>query len=224
MLNTASGAGSAKFSRGHTWKRHLRIEGICRLECQTVNGAHLSREEIALAMGISPVTLDFIRKTPEYHAKMIEVSTGQISHVDKQLRDIADNQRLELEAMVPQALLNLRTAMLSRNEVVKMKATMEVLDREGTLAKVSKMSVTHEVKPDLTGINATASTIMGLLNQRTIVVKDDGSVDSVQTAAESLINSFTVSASDASAQVREMNDAIDASTLENIDMSDKAVQ
>lgn len=202
---TPKGMPSAKYSRGRTWKRHMRIEKIARL---TIS-ASFTNEQIAASMNVCPQTIVAIRQTPEFHAKMIELKTGVVSDLDLDMRLIEENQIDELAAMVPTALLVLRNSLLSSNPNIALKAAETVMDRDGALAKVSKVSVTHENKPDLSAINTTASSIMALLGRQVGNENENANVAS----------GFTVSASDASGQVKMMEDVIDELVLADIDLS-----
>lgn len=205
MLKTPSGANSAKATAGRTWKRHLRMEKVVRL---TALGLY-SNEQIANSLGVVPQTIIAIRATPEFQAKMVEIATGVISEHDKELRENAENQRSELKSMVPTALLQLRSAALSRNENIALRASLEILDRDGTLAKVSKVSVEHKEKPDLDGINSTASSIMQLL-----AGVSGGAISQIDA-----ISAFTVSAASATQQVKEMSELVTEDVLANLDLS-----
>lgn len=217
MPQTPNGNSSAFHSRtaagkGHSWKRHLRIERIARL----VAAGQFKNEEIAMAVGVAPITVSQIRMTPEFRAKLIEVSTGVISQFDQDIRMMEENQIEELASMVPLALLGLRNAAMSRNPNVALKANLEILDRHGVLAKVSKVNVVHSEKPDMDRMNRSATNILAIFNRPVGGELEDGAND--------IMNSFTVSANDATQQVRAMGEIIDASTLENLDLTKEKVQ
>jgi hypothetical protein len=204
MIHTPKGNNSTKFGKGRTWKRHMRIEKIARL---TVAGT-FTNAQIANAMGIHVQTIIEIRRTPEFHSKMIELSTGVISEHDKDLREIEENQIAELSSMLPSALLVLRNSLLSTNPTIALRAATEIMDRDGKLAKVSKVNVHHDESPNLDNVNTISSNIMALLSQGA------NSANSV-----SILESFTVSAARAGEQIRVMSEDIDEKALKNIDMS-----
>jgi hypothetical protein len=209
---TPKGAQSAKFGKGRTWQRHIRIERLARL-CAV--GTY-TNDEIAIAMGVTPQTVSNLKMTPEFRAKMIELTTGVISQFDKDLREVESNQIDELASMVPTALLVLRNSLLSKNQAIAFRAAEAVMDRNGALAKVSRVNVSHEDKPNRDRVNNTAADILALLGR--VVGQEEGS------NAEQLINSFTVSAAAASEQVKAMGENIDEATLAQLDSATEKVQ
>ena len=149
-----------------TWKRAMKIERIARLSLQLgPTGAPLSNVEIANIMGgISPQTVVLIRQLPAFHAKMIELSTGLLSDHDRELREDTANARAELKSMVPNALNVIKQAVLDRrNPNLQFKAAMEILNRDGNMAPVSRTNITLETKPNMQIDAGVAANIMTLL-------------------------------------------------------------
>lgn len=161
MSTTPLGNPSAKHpTLNMTWKRALKIEKIARL---SIDPTGYSNEQIGNMLHCTAQTVVLIRQLPEYHAKMIEVQSGITSPWDQQLREDTDTSRAEMKSMVPSAMMVIRNALLSKNENVRMKAAMEVFDREGTHAKVSKSSVALVTTPNMEVDANVASNIMALL-------------------------------------------------------------
>ena len=132
-MRTPKGNLSTKHPQGGTWRRHLRIEDIVRLEL----GGY-SDGEIAMSQRITPQYVNMLKRTPQYIAKRVELVTGVISKHDSFLRENIDNGHAELRHMVPPALLALRDALHDKlNPKIRFEAAKEILDREGSLAKVS---------------------------------------------------------------------------------------
>lgn len=137
---TAKGNVSSKKAPGQTWRRYLRTEQIARLEL-----AHYSDAEIAFSQGITVVRVGQIKRTPEYIAIRMSITTGIVSEADKNLIEDEATKREVLRDMVPSALLALRDAILDHNNpALRLRAAQDLLDREGTLAKVSKTEVKAE--------------------------------------------------------------------------------
>ena len=79
---------------------------------------------------------------------MIEIASGVVSQYDAQLRENVDNMRDQLRSMVPSSMMVIRNAIAGKyGHNLAFKAATEVLDREGTNAKVSKSTVAHEIVP-----------------------------------------------------------------------------
>lgn len=192
---------------GMTWKRALKIERIARL---SADPAGYSNEQIANMLNCDKQTIVIIRQTPEYHAKMIEISSGVVSMYDQQLRENVDNMRDELRAMVPSSMMVIRNALCNKyGPALAFKAAQEVLDREGTNAKVSKSTVTHEVKPSMAVDPTIASNLMALMGAAPV------STDAQIAAGDG----FTRSAHDAFGQQQIMSEENTAKTLEELDLS-----
>lgn len=143
-----------------TWKRALKIERVARLVMDTTG---YTNAQIANHLRCTEQTIILIKQQPEFHAKMLELSSGVLSEYDKDLRAEELNAREELKSMVPSALMVIRNALLSKNESIRLKASMEVMDREGHLAKVSKSSVSLDIKPDLNVDPQVQSNLLALL-------------------------------------------------------------
>ena len=206
-----AGVQSAKFAPGRTWRRTLRIEQAARL----CSSGQFSNEEIANHLGINKQTLVLLKQTKEFQSKILELATGVISSYDKDLREDIENSRAELRAMVPMALLGLRSALLSKNEQIKMRAITEVMDREGTLSRVSRTSVSLESKPDMSQASITGQSLLSLLQS--------AAPTEAQKIEVTTNGAFTMNASDASIQATKMRDTIDQKTLDEIDASELPV-
>lgn len=185
-----------------TWKRALKIEKVARL---VADPAGYSNEQIANHLNCTAQTIVLIKQLPEFHAKMIEVLSGVTSAYDQDLRTDTDNARAELASMVPSAMMQIRNALLSKNENIRIKAAFEVLDREGSMAKVSKSSVALVSNPDLEIDPSVQGNIMVLLaGAPTIQSGSPGEVEALSTAG------FTLSAKDSAIQqVNLEEDSVD---------------
>lgn len=145
---------------GLTYKRSMRIERAARL---ALDPAHYSIEQIASFCGLTVAGLSQIRRTQAYHNKIIELKTGLIAEDDRILRENLDVQRSIVKSMVPTALANLAELIHSKNEQIKLKAIGEVLDREGTHAKVSRTSISLEKVPDMSEANKIGAELAAML-------------------------------------------------------------
>jgi GTP1/Obg family GTP-binding protein len=175
-----------------TWKRALKIEKIARL---VADPAGYTNEQIGNHLNCTAQTVVYIKQLPEFHAKMIEVTSGVTSAYDQELRADTDNARAELASMVPSAMMQIRNALLSKNENIRVKAAFEILDRDGNLAKVSKSSVALVANPDLKLDPAIQGNIMALLaGAPQTQAGSPGEVEALSTAG------FTLTAKESSIQ------------------------
>lgn len=189
-----------------TWKRALKIERIARL---SADPAGYSNEQIANMLNCDKQTIVLIRQTPEYHAKMIEIASGVVSQYDAQLRENVDNMRDELRTMIPSSMMVIRNALSGRyGSNIQFKAATEVLDREGTNAKVSKSTVAHEVQVPLGVDPSIAANLMQLLA---------GAPTS--TNSQIVAGNFTKTAQEAFKQQVTMGESNTEKSLEDLDMT-----
>ncbi len=107
--------------------------------------------------------LQFIKRMPEYQAKRLELMTGVIADKDRDMRESHEMLSAELKALVPQALgvyretltKGMRDTASPAERRLALHASQDVMDREGTLAKIGRTAVTHEVVPVLSDDVAT---------------------------------------------------------------------
>lgn len=208
MSTTPLGNPSAMHPKlGMTWKRAMKIERIARL---SADPAGYSNEQIANHLGCDKQTIVLIRQLPEYHAKMLEVMSGVTSSWDQELRQDTEASRQEMKSMVPSAMMVIRNALLSKNENIRVRAAMEVFDREGTHAKVSKSSVAIVQAPNMTVDPLVASNLMQLLAS----APPNGSGAEIGAAT----GAFTMTAQEAGAQQVTMAQDNTEKTLEELDL------
>ena len=208
---TSNGTTSAKFAPKMTWKRALRIEKAARLE--VVGG--LSHEQIANQIGLTQSGLAQLKRTKAYQAKMLELATGVLSSYDEHIRQDIQNAHEELKTMVPMALMTLRSAVLSKNEKIRLDAAREILDREGTLSKVSRTSVSLNKIPDMTTEAELSKDLVALLQAPQTPTNQISSIG---------LNGFTVNASASKKQVEEMANVITPDSLEELESASPAIQ
>lgn len=177
---TPSGKTSTKIAPGKTYKRHLKIERVVRL-----TAAGYTDEEIGFSLRITPVYVSMLRRTPEYIAIRSEVNTGVISEEDRMLREDITNVRAELRDMVPAALLAVRDTLYDKlNPKLRFEAAKEILDREGTVAKVSRSEVRIKDEVDYSKHDAIATDILAALQASTRTMLDDSVLEFISTSVD----------------------------------------
>lgn len=119
-----------------SFKRQIRMQRAINLEKALYKDA-----EIAVFLGITPAGLAQMKADPEYVLLRMQAMSGVITEAEELYLKEAEYKHDQLRALVPQALQNLFDLARSQNEHVKLKATSEILDREGTLAKVSRIGL-----------------------------------------------------------------------------------
>jgi hypothetical protein len=153
MLFTPKGNISSKPIKGRSWRSYLRMEIVARLEATGM----YSNDQIAHFIGVHVQTLIYMKARPEYQRMRISFATGVLDTVDKDVRLEMDNQIAELKDMVPFALRTLRDTLIRGNSSdstlaerkLALEASRDVMDREGTFAKVSRAEVKVSKDVDL---------------------------------------------------------------------------
>jgi hypothetical protein len=119
------------------YRRIIKMEYVARMEAKM-----LPDQTIADSLGMSYAGLAQLKQDPDYNAVRARVKNTAIGAFDVDLIDDIKYQHEQLRAMVPQALQNLfKLATESKNEKTIMAASTEILDREGHLAKVSRIGL-----------------------------------------------------------------------------------
>jgi len=142
-MNMKSGRLSAKPKTGSTYRSRARMETIARLE-----NVGMTEAATAAMFCISKVRLMQIKKSPEYLMVRMQVTHGIIVDNDARLAQIKDQRKEILTQMLPPALQALanelqRPALTIAERRHKASIAQDLLDREGTFAKVSRT----EIKP-----------------------------------------------------------------------------
>lgn len=172
---------AARVAKGKqpSFKRRIRMEQAARLEGQLYKDA-----EIAQFLDMTVAGLAQLKADPEYAIVRMEVLTGVVSTVQEEMIASMEYKHERMRAMIPQALQNLYDLARSSNENVKLKATAEILDREGTMAKVSRIGLATQ---DQGGVGTViddeiASNLLGI--QKIQAERAEKSAKEAKTVAE----------------------------------------
>lgn len=165
---TASGRLSAKPVKGRNFRSYLRMEQLARLEATGL----YSNTQIAAFFGVHPQTLIYIKARPEYQAIRMAHTTGVLDSLTNETRLLVENQIDELKDLVPSALRTLRDTLTRGNAAtatpserkLAFEASREVMDREGTFAKVSRAEITVNEEVDLEREKQVSTDLLAMLN------------------------------------------------------------
>lgn len=101
--------------------------------------------EIARQIGLTHAGLTQMKQDPDYPSVRDRILTGVISTLDEGLKDDLLYQRERIRGMMPVALDGLyELAIQTKNERVRLGACAEIMDRDGRLAKVSRIGLPTE--------------------------------------------------------------------------------
>lgn len=197
---------SSALYKGRQWRRLIRIEKAALLTSKGI----FSNDQIAMHIGVHPQTLIYLKQTPEFKARMIALQTGIVEQHDIAIREDEEYQRQELKSMVPLALMKMRELAMSSNQQVAYRASQDILDREGTHAKVSRTAIDVKEQVNLNVVNQVASSIMDILAGHKPATQPE-------QEQEDITAEFTRGATDSSSQLYMMEEQINEDTLKNID-------
>lgn len=194
---------SSALHKGRQWRRLIRIEKAALL---TLKG--FPNDAIAMHLGIHPQTLIYLKQLPEFKSRMIALQTGVIEQHDLAVREDEEYQRQELKSMVPLALLKLKELAMSANQNIAYKASQDILDREGTHAKISRTAIDVKEQVNLSVVNQVATSIMDILA---------GVPKPAEPQQDDATAEFTRGATDSTSQLFMMEEQINEDTLKNLD-------
>ena len=141
--NPKSAALGPKPSAGKQFKTQKRFETIVRLET-----AGFSEAASAAMLCISVPRLRYLKKQSDYLIVRAKLTHGIILDWDSELSKVKEQRKELLTAMLPPALLCLsqeiqRPAITLAERKHQAQVAQDILDREGTFAKISRA----EIKP-----------------------------------------------------------------------------
>jgi len=119
-------------------KNQLRWQRIVRLD-----GLGLPVEQIAKLSGY---TYNQVRRTlesPYYQECRKAKLEGRVSAFDRELSECSEEMKARLRELVPIAISSLENALCSEHEAVRLRAAIEILDRDERFNKTEQVAVAH---------------------------------------------------------------------------------
>jgi len=128
---------------GDTFKKQKRLEMIVRMEA-----AGIPERALAAMLTITVPRLRYIKKGPDYLSVRMRLVHGIVLDTDKQLSVIREQRKEMLSQLLPPALQVIANTIMKQptsiaEQKLQIATAQDLLDREGTFAKVSRT----EVKP-----------------------------------------------------------------------------
>ena len=136
-----SGALGPKPLRGRTFRQQKRLETMVRLE-----NAGIPESSIATMLSISVNRLRHIKKSTDYLEARMKITLGLIVDHEGSLAQIREQRREMLTQMLPPALQVIANAVQApaltlAERAFQHRVATDILDREGSLAKVQRVEV-----------------------------------------------------------------------------------
>lgn len=124
------------------FRRILKMEKAARME-----GQGLPDPDIAQHLGLTYAGLAQLKQDPDYGDVRRRILTGVCSHLDTELADDINYHKQRIKEMLPAALDGLYELAIQDNDKrLKLSACESILDREGKLAKVSRIGLPTEAQ------------------------------------------------------------------------------
>jgi len=207
------GALGPKPELGRQFRNQRRLELIVRLE-----NAGIPESAISGMLTITVNRLRSIKKSPDYLAARIKITTGLIIDQDGALEETKAQRKEMLTRMLPAALQVIANAVHApaitlgerrfQHEVAR-----DILDREGTLAKVQRAEVVTAPAFDWTIHEATSIQILSVAAAGTTgIVSVQDAVERADKidAAQKIIDAFRSSAAPTTEQAEDLIGSLDA--------------
>jgi hypothetical protein len=134
--------GSSKAGRlkgNPNYKTIIRIERAIRLEVKGFSDA-----EIAEHIGLNKAGLATLKRNPLYTQVRIRVLNNVVGDLEQELGDDNHYIHQKIRSMLPKALQVLEDALENPDVKARLSAAADVFDRDGKLAKVSRIGLPSE--------------------------------------------------------------------------------
>lgn len=164
-LNRKTGKLSPKPTKNKIFRTLKRYEDIVRLEL-----AGMNEQTMAAMLVISVNRLKSIKKEPEYLRTRLKLVNGIILDSADKVADIKSQRKEILSQLLPPALLciaeTLQTKATSMAEKRHQVAVaQDLMDREGTFAKISRTAVTVDGAIDFSRTDAASADLIATLRR-----------------------------------------------------------
>lgn len=143
----------------------------------------MSTQDIAALVGVGAGRLGVIRMLPLYKQIRNQYMTGIVTRLDNKVEENFKLGGETLKFAVPLALQGLvQQALHAKDERVKNKAINDILDRDGTFAKVSRTTLTVEEQGKAANDkdNEMAQAMLKALEQKKVNNSPDPTTDMIQ--------------------------------------------
>ena len=202
-LNTKTGAQGPKPHIGRQFRHQKRLELIVRME-----NAGLPESAIGAMLGISVNRIRHIKKSTDYLAARMKITVGLIVDQEGSLADIREQRKEMLVQMLPAALQVIANAVnapaLSLGERrFQHDVARDILDREGTFAKVQRSEITTTPTFDWSLHEQVSTEIFAVAAAAPKEIEDSMKTVERVSATQKIIDAFRASTSLKDREARE---------------------
>lgn len=136
-----------------SWKAQRRIREIHAVRLAAADFYYaLNPNVTAHLLNISPEDAAKARKHPSYLERIKELEQEDFSQLRKTMREDTERLRSAMSSLVPEAIEVMAKSLRSTDGQIALRAAQEVLDRDGTMPKVSRLQTTpaeSDAMPDV---------------------------------------------------------------------------
>lgn len=179
----------------------LLLEKLVRFDLAKLSGQSLiSDTEICKILKKSYRVLNHVRSTSAYLRKRVELTTGISADCDNSVKQSAEMHKQVLEMMMPDALRVLANQLRNNptNSVEKrLQATIaiEVLDRQGTLPKISRSDIHAKVEHDYSSLDSVSKDLIASVDGPMQTTAADKAILELIEANKNFANSESIATS-----------------------------
>ena len=198
-----------KPQKGRTFRQQKRLELMVQME-----NAQIPEHMAAAMLGISLTRLKGIKKSLDYLKARMQLTLGIVIDHGQRLETIKEQRKEVLTQMLPQALqviahvVNRPTATLTIPEQkLQVAVAQDLLDREGSLAKVSKTEVKQVDRFDWNHMDAAGRSIIDVIRgaaKQNMTVSRASEVQDVINLSQDFSNSRTLNITEQQAALDEL--------------------
>lgn len=151
-----------------SYKRIINLEWIARLE-----NMRWRDPEIAHHLGLTLAGLAQCKQDPDFPKVRARILTGVLSDADMKMSEENEYLRERIRGMLPAALDGLyELAVQTKNDRVRLAACESITDREGHLAKVTRIGLPTEDQGGLGAVDDEAADALIIALQASRKVKE----------------------------------------------------
>lgn len=193
------GALSPKPLNGKTFRSQRRMELMVRLE-----NAGIPESSMGAMLGISVNRIRHIKKSVDYLAARIKITTGLIVDQEGSLAQIAAQRKEMLTQMLPSALQAIANAVSTPaitlgERVFQHRVATDLLDREGTFARVQRTEVATATTFDWSIHEKSSIEVLSVAASQSPTLEAVTAASERISAVQSIIDAFRTSQPQAAA-------------------------
>ena len=157
------------YRRGRGRPKGLQFRSVQRLELiARLENAGISEFQIATMLTISVPRLRSIKRSPDYLRARVAITHGIIIDTEGALADIKEQRKEILTQMLPPALRVIANAVTQRptsfpERALQIRVAQDILDREGTYAKISRSEIRPVDKFDWSTAETSAREVISIV-------------------------------------------------------------